>query len=479
MSAVRRSRRRLLLILFLLLAGFAISRWTVSAKSTEPRAPLISTNKLTEEQLSSDIDRKTLVTEQQLPLIEEDAVVLDERLISSDQADADAPDKPKRFDHRQIFSLTTRDRKYFSIFFGGETAYNPNIVPHPTKHDMWIVVAQHEQNNENVATSEQLTCTAGFLNGVLVCDAEPSAAPISPSRPGQCEGDIAYFNFRNGPRDARVFYGPDAPYIVYGSQSGYTCLGLWLQDARMLLDGFRLERYMLIKYFKQSTEVRRPAPWKGVEKNYALFWDSAGRTYAHYDLWPNRVFAQIDADGTVSGGDLAPAVAEKDAICMAKFMPSVSPRQESIHQATNTLLVTMCQRKDPGCVPSHKNTFIMHIYHHKTYYDFHGVYEPHVILFERDVPFGIHGISLRPFWIHGRSALTKFTGSIQYKDREEWIPEGHTEMFYVTSMSWKTHGQRYHGYIDDILLIAFGIEDTRSGAIDVIVGDLLQDLAFC
>jgi hypothetical protein len=52
-------------------------------------------------------------------------------------------------------------------------------------------------------------------------------------------------------------------------------------------------------------------------------------------------------------------------------------------------------------------------------------------------------------------------------------------MFYVTSLSWKGQGQRYHGYIDDVLFVAFGIEDEKSAAIDLVAGDLLQDLGFC
>lgn len=200
-------------------------------------------------------------------------------------------------DYRELFSITTRDRKFFPIYFGGDTAYNPNIIPHPTKHDMWIVVAQHEQSRETISVSEELMCVAGFLNGVLVCTETPIALPIAPSIAGVCEGDLAYLNFRSGPRDARMFNGPDSPLIVYGSQSQYTCLGIWVQDVRMMLDSFRLERFALSKLFTVATELLRPAPWKGVEKNFFLFWDSEGKAFVHYDITPARVFAQLDFDG--------------------------------------------------------------------------------------------------------------------------------------------------------------------------------------
>lgn len=55
----------------------------------------------------------------------------------------------------------------------------------------------------------------------------------------------------------------------------------------------------------------------------------------------------------------------------------------------------------------------------------------------------------------------------------------HVEIWYPPSMSWNSPTQRYHGYMDDVLFLSFGIEDSRPGAIDFLADDLLQDLAFC
>ena len=397
-----------------------------------------------------------------------------------DNANGEYKPLPEAKDYREIFSLTTKDRKFFTIYLGGDAAYNPSLIPHPTRHDLWIVVAQHEQSRDEHNLSEELlVCNAGFFNGILVCTGSPTILPVTQSIQGTCEGDLAYYNFRSGPRDARIFYGPEAPYIVYGSQSLYTCLGIWLQDVRMLLQDFRIEQMTLVKLFKKSSEVQRPPPSKGVEKNFFVFWDSEDKAYIHHDVHPNRVFAQLSFDGSV-GPDLAPAAATKDGICMAKYMPIVGSTHESIHQATNSLSITLCQRSDPFCVPNDANTFIMTIFQHKSYYDWHSVYEPYVILFRRSAPFAIHAISQRPLWIHGRGPLTGDTHAVHYNNNpDRTIPEGHSEMFYITSMSWKTHGQRYHGYIDDTLFPAFGIEDSRPAAMDVLGGDLLQDLGLC
>jgi hypothetical protein len=274
-----------------------------------------------------------------------------------------------------------------------------------------------------------------------------------------------------------MFYGPGEPYIMYGSQSSVTCFGLWLQDARMLLEPFRLDRTR-VGFYRDATELHRPPPWSAMEKNFFLFWDSRGAAYVHYDVWPKRVFAQLDYNGAAFP-DLAPASAGNDSRCMASFMPEVKSQFESMHQATNSLSITLCKREDARCVPTDANTFIMAIIHHKTFYEFHAVYEPYLIMFQRTAPFALHAISQRPFWIHGRTNLTAASDSSHYRMNPQDIPAGHSEMFYITSISWQSHGQKYHGYIDDPLFLVFGVEDARSGAIDVTAGDLLQDLAFC
>jgi len=398
---------------------------------------------------------------------------------SDDTDDEDYSPLPDYIDYRELFSLSTADRKFIPIFTGGAAIYNPNIIPHPTDHDLWIIVAQHEQSGEDIINSEQLTCNGGIMNGVMVCTAEPTALPVEPSIHGVCEGGLAYFNFRFGPRDARMFLGPDAPYLVYGSQSAYTCLGIWLEDARMLLQEYEHERDVLPKLFTHATEVSRPPPIKPIEKNFFMFWDGEGKAYVHHDIYPERVFAQLSFDGSV-GPDLALESANKDNMCLKSYMPTLAPEEESIHQASNSLSITMCKRKDLGCVPDATNTFIFTIFQHKSYHDWHGIYEPYVMVFQQSAPFAIHAISQRPLWIHGRTKLTKDTHSLLYEnDPGKEIPANHTEMFYVTSISWKTHGQKYHGYLDDPLFLGFGIEDTRAGMIDILAEDLFQDLGFC
>lgn len=229
--------------------------------------------------------------------------------------------------------------------------------------------------------------------------------------------------------------------------------------------------------FRRATELRRPPPYGNVEKNWFLFWDKDEQMYAHYDVFPKRVFAKLEWDGSI-GEDLALAAKEKDEICMEKYMPKPAKTLESVHQATNSLSITLCKRTDTTCTPNSSNTFILSIFQHKTYYLMHSLYEPYIMLFKQEAPFEIHAISKKPLWINGRGlpgSGLKVPGLYPEED-QAWQQ---TEMFYVTSMSWKQQGQRYHGYVDDVIFLAFGIEDLKTGGIDILAGDLLQDLGIC
>ncbi|KAM0511680.1 hypothetical protein ACHAPE_009638 [Trichoderma viride] len=365
--------------------------------------------------------------------------------------------------HQEIFSLSTSDGKYFSIDFAGKhSAMNPNIIPHPTLENTWIVVAQMVRGeSEQTVYFTELVCNAAFQGNVLRCLQPPNALPVVPTKGGKCEGDIAYFSSNVGPHDARVVYGPDTPYVIYGSNSQFTCFGQFIQDFRELIDWQGREAGS--QSFLEGTEMQRPLPWNAIEKNWFPFWDPFGNMYIHYDVSPKRTFAQINADGTV-GLDLSIGTEAEDAKCIAKYYPPILNSLESIHQASNSLKITMCKRTDAICIANESNTFIFTIWQHKTFYNFHGVYEPYLMLFQEHAPFAMHAVSKKPLWIHGRQ---------QQMDKDT------SDMFYVTSIAWKRPSVTYHGYLDDELFIGFGIEDRESGAIDVTAEELMSGLGLC
>ena len=365
--------------------------------------------------------------------------------------------------HTEVFSVSTAERKHFEVRFG-HYVFNPNIIAHPTQENTWYIVGQrwtHPKQQQQGAVAEEVGCTAQFIGGVLMCIDLVRVLPYAPTTGDKCEGAISYFNLNVGPHDARIFYGPEKPYTIYGSNSGFTCFGQWIQDFRKLVDWEQHELLTNVD-FEAGTELHRPAPYSAIEKNWFVFWDKYDQMHAHYDMFPRRAFAKLESDGSV-GPDLAPVAADLDERCMSRYLPKLPAELESIHQATNSLKITLCNRDDPLCKPDDSNTFIMSIIQHKTYYDWHSEYEPYVMLFHQRAPYELYAISKNPIWIHGR----------RRKNDQQ------TEMFYVTSANWKARGVKYHGFLDDDLFLAFGIEDKQSGAIDVRAADLLVDLGLC
>lgn len=380
--------------------------------------------------------------------------------------------------YREIFSLSTPDKKYFNIDFVDFEAINPNIIPHPTLPDTWIMVAQQQRSIvDRTVWCAEIACNAQMINGTLTCVSRAMNLPIGRTPGDKCgsEGFESMLRYNIGPHDARVFYGPDNPYIIYGSNSELTCFGMWATDFRLMVD-WGLESYKDGE-FRLPTELQRPGKYLLVEKNWFMFWDKDKNMYIHNDLSPKRMFAKLEFNGTV-GPDLAPAAAEKDEKCMEKFMPKLAPDHESIHQATNSISITLCKRADSSCKQDDSNTFAMHIFHHKTYYSFHGDYMPYVVLIQQVAPFALHAISTKPLWIHGKEKgdPNNTAKDMRYNNTKQM---DQNEMLYITSIGWKNKGQKYHGYLDDVLFLGFGIEDQRTAGMDVLGGDLLQDLGKC
>ena len=390
--------------------------------------------------------------------------------------------------YREVYSASTVDKKYFLIDFIDWKSINPNIIPHPFMKDTWIIVGQRDNSRLKDQTNfVELVCDATFQKGMLRCTNSPVNLPVAPTPGNMCKGDLAWFMYSKGPHDSRVFYGPEAPYTIFGSNSNYTCFGQFVQDFRSLVDwGNAPNSTSLDPAFENATELQRPPPYGAIEKNFFIFWDQGGQAYAHYDVSPKRTFAKLATNGSV-GEDLAPRAASNDERCMTKYMPKVRPaqdhRSESIHQATNSLSVTLCKRSDLSCKSSSRNTFIFTIFQWKSFINLRSNYEPYSMLFEQKAPFKIHGISKKPFWIHGRRTADlgeeeSAEGSIEKRNNGK-KPWNSSEMMYITSMSWKSHQQKYHGYLDDVVFLAFGIEDAQSAGIDVVVGDLLMDIGHC
>lgn len=381
----------------------------------------------------------------------------------------------QRREHLNISSKMTSDGRYVRIDWGSDhEGYNPSIIPHPEKEDTWIMIAQRDKSADtNNIYSIELYCEAVFVNDTLKCTKSPLSLSIASTASEYCLGELDWFNANVGPHDARMFHGPQRPYILYNQQSKFNCIGQWIHDARRLVDyGGSPPQNASERFFYPTNLQKVGGKYRGIEKNWFPFWDSNGTLYLHYTITPQRKFAKLEDDGSV-GTDLGPVAAAHDNACLEKLMPKLQDTGlEWIHQATNALELTMCKRSDPTCESNDENTFIITLFQTKTFYA-HGQYEPYFLLFKRTAPFEIYGISKTPFWYHGRG---KAFGDWRVDLSK---PKDQAQMVFTTSLSWKKQGQTYHGYLDDEMMMCFGIEDKHSGTMDVTIGELIEDVALC
>lgn len=120
--------------------------------------------------------------------------------------------------YNMISSVSTSNGDYFRIRFSDTVdGLNPSIVAHPTKLNTWIVIATRKSTSPLVT---QIACEAVFKQNTLACVSPITTLPIGSTASGHCGPPIEYFALSIGPRDARVFQGPEHPYIIYGkSQS--------------------------------------------------------------------------------------------------------------------------------------------------------------------------------------------------------------------------------------------------------------------
>lgn len=211
-------------------------------------------------------------------------VLHDTGVIPSIKSDGDQTKLPDHYaygdpanTHHWLYSSRGKDRKYFFIDWLGNNAYNPNIIPHRTKNETWIVVAQQQEHSvEKSVWFAEWICEASFFESRLRCNAPPVILPITLTMGDKCQGTLAFFGYNVGPHDARVFYGPKAPYTIFGSQSSFACFGQWLQDFRVLMDwGLETDNYA--EEYRNAIEMQRPGKWGPIEKNWFVFWDKKGQ----------------------------------------------------------------------------------------------------------------------------------------------------------------------------------------------------------
>lgn len=398
--------------------------------------------------------------------------------------------------YTELRSISTKDGKYFKVDFSGSGANNPSLIPHPVLNGTYIVVAEgtDHRTDEQEDLLYEYACNAAYTeDGILHCT-QPAILPVAqPKSSRTCPSGSEKITI-TGPRFPRIFYGPNAPYFTYEVHGLSECPGgngstpyssLYIQDLRTQVHTGVKPKASDV--FAASTEIVAPSSLRSSSSSDAfLFWDMSNKTHAQFSLQPERIIAEVNSDGTPAKDVSLPASEQQ---CLSKLLPKLTTPKEVLSPATNTLRLTACGRSDATCKPTAENTYILQIIQHQREYSHphQSVVEPFVHIYHAAPPFKTVGVSQKSLWILGRGGKHDneppgthgYDGDGITEQGELMRRKDRTELFDVVGMSWVDESATYGGFIDDAVVLGFGMQGRMTGGIDVNVLDLLNGMATC
>lgn len=311
--------------------------------------------------------------------------------------------------------------------------------------------------------------------------------------------------------------------VDFAARSRYACFGLWMIDLRTLYP--KLQTLLAshpvhpslgpLKSYPTLTELtRNPADTRSpMEKNWLMFFPASGESYLHYDLSDphggprGRTFAKLLGSGLTTTNLTDP----RELSCLRALDANISHpamRDETWHQATNSLRLILCNRSDWTCTASRQNTVFFAVVHRKfpNFLKLPLRYERHFIVWAAHPPFTMLGISKYPILLANETA-SGWPPSENWADdpinvekvaqtrarshgnatvAEPMGGKGFWAYFtYTVSMSF-AWGRREDepeaknvGYLDDEVVLGIGIDDAGQGFARVKAGELLQCLRPC
>ena len=309
--------------------------------------------------------------------------------------------------------------------------------------------------------------------------------------------------------------------MINAFRSRYACFGLWLIDLRSVYEPLQSllssspTRLSLgpLKSYAYLTEITRnpPETRAPIEKNWFLFFAASGESFVHYDISnprnsssKGRTFAKLIGGGLTTTNLTDP----HEAPCIQDLKteePDEMKRSGVWHQATNSLRLVLCYRRDKHCKPNRYNTVFFAIIHrkHSNYLKLPLRYERYVMVWSARAPYSMLGISKHPIlmanetasgwdmwqnWDDDAENAAIVANHTATHGDESKDPHGGKEYWayftYTVSIAWawrkdvEVEGLG-EGYLDDEVLLSIGVDDDGDGVARVRAEDLVRCLRAC
>ncbi|GAA5905800.1 hypothetical protein JCM8208_000903 [Rhodotorula glutinis] len=235
------------------------------------------------------------------------------------------------------------------------------------------------------------------------------------------------------------------------------CRAIFVIDARMVIPGLdkALKRagYDPPVHFREQTPLIREAQ-SSVEKNWSGFMGQNNELMFHVSLVPQQIYKYTPNLTLRPLDPLAPSHN-----CLTELLGPDMNRVH-LHHATPLLRATLCKRGE--CKPDVHNTVMFGIIHVKYHPLPYLHYVRHVVTWNVTEPYKYLSVS-RPLTYSGTNQA---------------------DPIFTVSMAWDHPTNRHglglnHGFLDDTVIISFGVADYGSGYTDVLALDLLTDHQLC
>ncbi|KAK9447216.1 uncharacterized protein V1518DRAFT_100881 [Limtongia smithiae] len=316
-----------------------------------------------------------------------------------------------------------------------EPKYNPNLLPYPRGSQYPYIGFARKSIKKVLYHHEVEYCdmewayTNAIQRKVLRCVKNKSVdlkVPEWSSPPGMCAAEHRFLELRSGLSDPRIFFTPRGePLMIVGTNGQHNCLQQWVIDLRALIPdlGERMHIADVPVRFPKLTEMTTPNLHE-VEKNYFLIHGPRPdmSDYIHHDYLERSISRLVPLEGSTWENMKFKNIAHPSPPLVTSLLRKYEDERNyanTLHQATNSLRVTLC---DFPCIPTAHNTVIIEITHVK----YKNVYE----LFYRRYVFVMNATA--PFNIIGR------TSNIMYAGTDEQT------MLYTVSMMWDHPNFRGH-----------------------------------
>ncbi|KAK9468530.1 hypothetical protein V1512DRAFT_251995 [Lipomyces arxii] len=335
-----------------------------------------------------------------------------------------------------LVSIESADGTVTNLDFGPSDSprYNPNLLPFPKGYKYPYLGFARQSPVSVLVHHEVVFCEMEWVEAqdidrdrTLRCAGpthftETLDLPGWPSPPGTCK-EYEFLHLEQGHTDPRIFFSPSGePLMVIGTNGLSNCLNQYVIDLRAIMPDLSQKMDLTdvpVKYNK-LTELPRDH-YNEIEKNWFLMWDEKNLGYVQHEI-ERRSVSFLDAT-PAEIKNLVPAPFTPPEACVGFLTRITDPDVSHIylHQATNSLRVTLC---DFPCIPTVHNTVLIEMVHLKYKATPNLYYKRYVIVMNATAPFDIIGR----------------TGNIMYAGTDD------DTMVYTMSMVWDH--QNHPGHVE-------------------------------